>query len=33
MSPEAVANAVVYILQQSDGINVGEVTLRLKAQA
>ncbi len=33
MSPEAVANAVVYILQQPDEVNIGEVTLRSKAQA
>lgn len=32
MSPDAVANAIVYILQQPDGVNVGEVTLRSKAQ-
>ena len=33
MAPEAVANAIVYILQQPEGVNVGEVTLRSKAQA
>ncbi len=33
MSPEAVADAVVYILQQTEGVNIGEVTLRSKAQA
>jgi NADP-dependent 3-hydroxy acid dehydrogenase YdfG len=33
MSPEAVASAIVYILQQPEGINIGEVTLRSKAQA
>ena len=33
MSPEAVAGAVVYILQQPEGVNIGEVTLRSKAQA
>jgi NADP-dependent 3-hydroxy acid dehydrogenase YdfG len=33
MSPEAVANAIVYILQQPQGVNIGEVTLRSKAQA
>ena len=33
MSPEAVANAIVYILQQPEGVNIGEVTLRSKAQA
>ena len=33
MSPEAVARAVVYILQQPDGVNIAEVTLRSKAQA
>ncbi len=33
MSPEAVADAIVYILQQPDGVNIGEVTLRSKAQA
>ena len=33
MSPEAVANAVVYILQQPEAVNIGEVTLRSKAQA
>ena len=33
MSPEAVANAVVYILQQPEEVNIGEVTLRSKAQA
>ena len=32
MSPEAVANAVVYILQQPADVNIGEVTLRSKAQ-
>jgi NADP-dependent 3-hydroxy acid dehydrogenase YdfG len=32
MSPEAVARAVAYILEQPEGINVGEVTLRSKAQ-
>ena len=33
MSPEAVARAVVYILEQPEGVNIGEVTLRSKAQA
>ena len=33
MSPEAVANALVYILQQPDEVNIGEVTLRSRAQA
>ena len=33
MSPEAVANAIVYILEQPEGVNIGEVTLRSKAQA
>ncbi len=33
MSPDAVARAVVYILEQPEGVNVGEVTLRSKAQA
>ena len=33
MSPEAVANALVYILQQPDEVNIGEVTLRSTAQA
>ena len=33
MSPEAVANAVVYILQQPEEVNIGEVTLRSTAQA
>ena len=33
MSPEAVAQAVVYLLQQPDEVNIGEVTLRSKAQA
>ena len=33
MSPEAVANAIVYILQQPEEVNIGEVTLRSKAQA
>ncbi len=33
MSPEAVAKAIVYILQQPEDINIGEVTLRSKAQA
>lgn len=33
MSPEAVAKAIVYILQQPDEVNIGEVTLRSKAQA
>ncbi len=32
MSPEAVAHAVVYILSQPDEVNIGEVTLRSKAQ-
>ncbi len=32
MSPEAVANAVIYILQQPKEVNIGEVTLRSKAQ-
>ncbi len=33
MPPEAVARAVVYILEQPDEVNIGEVTLRSKAQA
>lgn len=33
MSPAAVANALVYILQQPDEVNIGEVTLRSRAQA
>ena len=33
MSPAAVAEAVVYILEQPEEINIGEVTLRSKAQA
>ncbi|WP_419805952.1 SDR family oxidoreductase [Terriglobus sp.] len=33
MSPEAVAKAIVYILQQPEEVNIGEVTLRSKAQA
>ena len=33
MSPEAVANAVIYILQQPEEVNIGEVTIRSKAQA
>ena len=33
MSPKAVADAVVYILQQPEGVNIGEVTLRSTAQA
>ncbi len=33
MSPDAVANAIVYILQQPEEVNIGEVTLRSKAQA
>ena len=32
MSPDAVARAVAYVLEQPEGINVGEVTLRSKAQ-
>ena len=32
MPPEAVANAVVHILQQPEGVNIAEVTLRSKAQ-
>ena len=32
MSPEAVARAVGYILEQPEGVNIGEVTLRSKAQ-
>ena len=32
MSTEAVANAVVYILQQPEEVNIGEVTFRSKAQ-
>ncbi len=32
MSPEAVARAVAYILEQPDGVNIGEVTLRSRAQ-
>ena len=30
MSPEAVANAIVYILQQPEEVNIGEVTFRSK---
>ena len=33
MSPEAVAKAIAYILQQPEEVNIGEVTLRSKAQA
>ena len=33
MSPEAAARTVVYILEQPDEVNIGEVTLRSKAQA
>ncbi len=33
MSPEAVAKALVYVLQQPAEVNIGEVTLRSKAQA
>ncbi len=33
MSPEAVANAIIYILQQPEEVNIGEVTMRSKAQA
>lgn len=33
MSPEAVAKAIVYILQQPEEVNIREVTLRSKAQA
>ena len=33
MSPEAVARAVAYILEQPEEVNVGEVTLRSTAQA
>ena len=33
MSPDAVAEAVVYVLQQPENVNIGEVTLRSKAQA
>ena len=32
MSPEAVAHAVAYVLEQPENITVGEVTLRSKAQ-
>ena len=32
MSPEAVADAVAYILEQPEGVNIGEITLRSKAQ-
>jgi NADP-dependent 3-hydroxy acid dehydrogenase YdfG len=32
MSPEAVARAVAYVLEQPEDINIGEVTLRSKAQ-
>ena len=32
MSPEAIARAVAYILEQPEDVNVGEVTLRSKAQ-
>ena len=33
MSPKAVANAIIYILQQPEEVNIGEVTIRSKAQA
>ncbi len=33
MSPEAVARAVAYVLEQSEDVNVGEITLRSKAQS
>ncbi len=33
MSPVAVAKAIVYILEQPEEVNIGEVTLRSKAQA
>lgn len=33
MSPRAVARAVVYILQQPEEVNIGEVILRSRAQA
>ena len=32
MSPEAVARAVAYVLDQPEDINIGEITLRSKAQ-
>jgi NADP-dependent 3-hydroxy acid dehydrogenase YdfG len=32
MSPEAVAHAVAYVLEQPEGVNISEVTLRSKAQ-
>jgi NADP-dependent 3-hydroxy acid dehydrogenase YdfG len=32
MSPEAVARAVAYVLEQPEDVNIGEVTLRSKAQ-
>jgi NADP-dependent 3-hydroxy acid dehydrogenase YdfG len=32
MSPEAVARAVGYVLEQPEGVNIGEVTLRSKMQ-
>ena len=32
MSPEAVAKGIVYILQQPEEVNIGEITLRSKAQ-
>ena len=32
MSPEAVAQAVAYVLEQPQDVNVGEITLRSKAQ-
>ena len=32
MSPEAVARAVAYVLEQPEDVNIGEVTLRAKAQ-
>ena len=32
MSPEAVGRAVAYVLEQPEDVNVGEVTLRSKAQ-
>ena len=32
MSPEDVARAIAYVLEQPEGVNVGEVTLRSKMQ-
>jgi NADP-dependent 3-hydroxy acid dehydrogenase YdfG len=32
MSPDAVARAVAYVIEQPDDVNVGEITLRSRAQ-